>query len=225
MRTPSIVASILAVGIGLWTGPTFAQNSPDPHQHGQADVGNSASGTQDPMMQMMSGMMGMMQMMHGQGGMAGPSGMGMPGMGMLGMGANDRIEGRIAFLHAELKITAAQEVAWKKFADVLRENSKKTREMGAGSMQMQESDLAALAANQAKQLQARADELMSMSKALKPLLESLSPEQKKTASELLPQQVSGMMSGMMPGMMGGQMMGSGMPGMPGGSQQDGGTTP
>src|SRR5262245_63948753 len=59
------------------------------------------------------GMMGMMRMM----GMMGP-----------GMATIDRVEGRIAFLRAELKITEAQAGAWDAFAAALRTNAQKLAE-------------------------------------------------------------------------------------------------
>lgn len=66
-----------------------------------------------------------------QGGMMGPGSwtpmMGGPGhMGMMRMmGMADHVEGRIAFLKAELKITEAQMPQWNAFADVLRENARR----------------------------------------------------------------------------------------------------
>ena len=47
------------------------------------------------------------------------------------MAAIDRIEGRIAFLRAELKITESQASAWNAFADALRTNSQKLGQVRA----------------------------------------------------------------------------------------------
>ena len=58
-----------------------------------------------PMMNDMKNMMGSMSAMHSMGMM---HMMGMMGRGMDGMATIDRVEGRIAFLRAELKITDAQ---------------------------------------------------------------------------------------------------------------------
>jgi len=71
---------------------------------------------------MMMNMMGMMRMMALTG----------PGMG--GMATIDRIEGRIAFLRTELKITDAQATAWNGFAEALRANAKKLGEVRASMM-------------------------------------------------------------------------------------------
>jgi hypothetical protein len=50
------------------------------------------------------------------------------------MSTIDDIEGRIAFLRAELKITDAQMSAWNTFADALRANAKKLGEVRAAMM-------------------------------------------------------------------------------------------
>lgn len=168
------------------------------------------------MLQMMSGMMGMMQMMHGQG-----------GMGMAGMGPADRVEGRIAFLHAELKITGAQENAWTRVADALRTNAEHMKKSGAASMPMQMSSggvMAVLEADKSR-LKARLDAVEALESAIKPLYEVLSDEQKKSADELfLP--LAGMMgSGMMAGIGGGGMMAQGMPGAAHNGDEEGAASP
>ena len=81
-----------------------------------------------PMMNDMKNMMSSMSAMHSMGMM---HMMGMMGRGMDGMATIDRIEGRIAFLRAELKITDAQADAWNGFADALRTNARKLAEVRA----------------------------------------------------------------------------------------------
>ena len=81
-----------------------------------------------PMMNDMKNMMGSMSAMHSMGMM---HMMGMMGRGMDGMATIDRVEGRIAFLRAELKITDAQADAWNGFADALRTNARKLAEVRA----------------------------------------------------------------------------------------------
>src|SRR4029450_1766 len=83
-----------------------------------------------PMMNDMKNMMSSMSAMHSMGMM---QMMGMMGRGTDGMATIDRVEGRIAFLRAELKITDAQANAWNGFADTLRANAKKLGEV-RGSM-------------------------------------------------------------------------------------------
>ena len=59
--------------------------------------------------------------------------MGGPGhMGMMGMA--DHIEGRIAFLREELKITEAQMPQWNTFAEALRANARQMKEMSTTVM-------------------------------------------------------------------------------------------
>ena len=60
--------------------------------------------------------------------------MGMAGPGMGGMATIDHIEGRIAFLRTELKITDAQASAWDAFAEALRTNAKKLGEVRSTMM-------------------------------------------------------------------------------------------
>lgn len=73
--------------------------------------------------------------MSGQGMMMGLGMMGtgmMPMMGMMDPGQH--IEGRIAFLKTELRVTEAQSPQWNAFADALRANAKRMSEQWAGMM-------------------------------------------------------------------------------------------
>ena len=85
----------------------------------------------DQMRSMMGGMMGQQD---GQPGMMGNMGQMMPMMRQMMMGQQggmgmpfEHVEGRIAFLKAELKITDAQAPQWNAFADTLRSNAKAHR--------------------------------------------------------------------------------------------------
>ncbi len=152
------------------------------------------------MMQMMSGMMGMMKMMHGHG----MAGMGMSGIG--GMGVGDHIEGRIAFLHAELKIAGDQEMLWAAFADVMRENAKASTAAASHGDAASTGIVGALNAQSAA-LEAKLAAVNKLGTTLNPLYAALSEEQKKLADELIGPQI-GMGSakrggGVMPGTMGG----------------------
>lgn len=90
-------------------------------QDGPARPGAMMSG-QMPMMGMMS-QGGMMQMMGAMMSMMGHCAM----MPMMGMG--DHIEGRLAFLKTELRITDAQLPQWNAFADALRAHATQMRGM------------------------------------------------------------------------------------------------
>lgn len=135
------------------------------------------------MMNMMGGSMQMPDMMRMMGMMrqSGSEGMG-------GMGTIDHIEGRIAFLRTELKITDAQAPAWNTFADALRANAKALGELrtslpsqaGSGSEPLVER-----LTWQEKWLTVRLETTRAMKFALLNLVSTLSDEQKKTADELL----------------------------------------
>jgi hypothetical protein len=153
----------------------------------------------------MTKMMGMMMSMMGKG-MHNMSDMAMPGMEMA-----DRIEGRIAFLRAELKITQPQAKSWDSFAQALRDNAKKLGDMrpmmGMGQQaNSQPAGLVQRLEQQERWYAARLSGLQSIRAALAGLYGALSDEQKKTADELMAPHL-----GLMPMGMGmGMGMGTGM---------------
>jgi hypothetical protein len=148
------------------------------------------------MMNMMSG--NMMQMMGSR----------LCGMG--GMGTIDRVEGRIAFLRTELKITDTQSPAWNAFADTLRTNAKSLGEVRASMSQagIAPQSLVDRLTLQEKWLAARLEGTRAMKSALTNLAGTLSDDQKKTADQLLAPHMgmNAMMCAMQSGRMGGQML-------------------
>jgi hypothetical protein len=120
-------------------------------------------------MSMMPG--GMMQGMQG-------------GMSMM-MNMAQHVEGRIAFLKTELKITEAQAPQWNQFADTLRANARRLTEMhemmGQGASPSAPERLDHMEKMMAGMLEA----VRSTKAALTPLYAVLSDEQKKTADTLL----------------------------------------
>lgn len=202
-----------ALSVAALVSPTWAQSPTEHESHHPADSAQSAPAPANPapaagapgmgmmpMMGMMNDMKNMasgMCMMHNMGMM---QSMGMMGPGMGGMATIDRIEGRIAFLRAELKITDAQAGAWNGFADALRANATKLAEVRA-SMMGKPADTQASAATMADRLDrqeqwllARLDGVRTMKSAFAKLNETLSDDQKKTADELLaPHMGMGMM--------------------------------
>jgi len=181
-----------------------AQEQPK-SQAGQPETTGSqrmpgSGGMMGGMMPMMD-MMKMMEMMRQSGG---------------GMETIDHVEGRIAFLRTELKITDAQQSAWNTFAAALRTNAKTLGEMRGSMMSRQGAGAPGLVeklALQEKWLAARLEGTRAMKSALTILVAIFSDEQKKTADELLAPQM-GMMP-MMSAMRGGGMTGMGMqPGKP-----------
>jgi hypothetical protein len=168
-----------------------------PPAPGQPGVNAAPQGSM-PMMDMMN----MMETMH--------SG---PGMG--GMATIDRVEGRIAFLRTELKITDAQANTWNAFADALRANAKKLGELRASMMgkpgeAQQPPTMADRLDRQEQWPLARLEGTRAMKAAFTKLNEALSDEQKKTANDILPPHMGmGMMAmmgaKMQPGQVPGQM--------------------
>ncbi len=233
MRVPALAAaSLLAATISIST--SWAQSPADhgAHHPDQKDAPAAATQPSAPPAQpgtgaAQGGMGGMMG-----GGMMGGMGGGMMGGGMMKMGDKmpmsmmqsmgmmrergamsgmetiDHVEGRIAFLRAELKITDAQATAWNAFADALRANAKTLGEL-RGSMTTQPDpapqSLVDRLALQEKWLTARLDGTRAIKAALVTLAGTFSDDQKKAAEELLTPHM-GMMRGMRGGMMGmGQM--------------------
>ena len=167
--------------------PTQAQAPATPAgPGGMAMKGGAAGGMKGGGMMgggMMGGDMGrMMAMMHG----------GMMGGGMMGDMPLKHVEGRLAFLKTELKITPAQEPQWAKFADVVRgtaQNARgKTAEAAKPPMMqsgMKPSTAPERLAHYEKALTVRLETVRALKAAVDPLYASLSDDQKKVADELL----------------------------------------
>jgi LTXXQ motif family protein len=163
----------MAAIIGLAVAPALAADN-ERSQHHPAD---SAAGRQMP-----------------GGAMAGMSG-GMPMMGMMGPGGGmmmrmmqGHVEGRLAFLKTELKITDAQLPLWNAVAEAIRANAKSgmgMMEEMAGGMMGQGANLPDRFAAREKMMAARLDALRRLKSAVDPLYAALSDDQKKTADELL----------------------------------------
>jgi hypothetical protein len=113
------------------------------------------------------------------------------------MAPNHRIDGRVAFLKAELKITDAQAPAFEAFAKVLRQNAaemaaiaEKRHEQRAQQPQLPGQDRPGPTAIERLERRAEMSKAMAAQNqryldAFKPLYNQLSAEQKKTADELV----------------------------------------
>ena len=159
--------------------------TPPPGAPGGMDMGKMMGSGMDQMMQMMRGMMaqGMMQgMMQGN---AGGGGMEMmPGQ---------HIEGRIAFLKAELGVTEAQLPQWNAFADARRAAAKSmqaamTANMGAGMSATAPARSDAMIA----MMTARLEAMNTSAAAGKALYAVLTDAQKKVADDLTMSRMGGM---------------------------------
>jgi len=223
MKRLMLATALMVAATGAASAQTPAA-APAPAQPTPAAAQPGIGGM--PMMNMMAGMpmanmMGMMRMM---------------GPGMAGI---DHVEGRIAFLRTELKITEAQTSAWNVFADALRTNAKKLGEargsMMRGAGQPQAPSMTERLDLQEKWLLARLESTRTIKSAVAGLYGTLSDDQKKTANELLaPHMGLGMGMGMMSMMLGqmqpgqaaaGQMMQPGQMMRPGQMMQPPPTAP
>jgi len=97
-----------------------------------------------------------------------------------------RVEGRLAFLKTELKITDAQLPLWNAVADAIRANAKSMGDIAGGMMGgSQTATLPDKLAMREKMMAAHLEALQKFKAAVDPLYAALSEEQKKTADELL----------------------------------------
>jgi len=161
------------------TAPPPAQSVQDPH-HPQAAQGA-----------MPAPMPGAMSSQSGQSGMMG-GGMDQMMPMMRGMMAerdammSGHVEGRLAFLKTELKITDAQIPQWTRVAEALRST---TTSMNAMRQQMMHEGMPTTALARLdlheKMLSAHLESLKNTKVALIPLYASFSDEQKKLADELM----------------------------------------
>jgi hypothetical protein len=96
------------------------------------------------------------------------------------------IEGRLAFLKTELKITDAQTAQWNAFADVLRQNDKARRDRfeHMGGTRGQETTALERLERRERASEAQSQELKQYVAAFRPLYQALNDEQKKTADDL-----------------------------------------
>ncbi len=120
------------------------------------------------------------------GSMMGSGMMSMMNGGAMAMMAPERIEGRIAFLRTELKITGAQESLWSAFAEALRANARAMSSTHAMAGQGAASQaLPQRIERQERALSGQLDALRQLKTALQPLYAALDDAQKQTADQLL----------------------------------------
>lgn len=166
------------------TDPAVPANPPAANApQGGVMGGKGGAGGGMPMMGEMKNMMSSMSMMNTMGMM---QSMRMMGGGIGGMATIDYVEGRIAFLKAELKVTDSQAEVWNGFADALRANASRLGEI-RGSMAKPGTTptLADRLDRQEQWLSARLEGTKAIKTAFIKLNETLSDEQKKTANDLL----------------------------------------
>jgi hypothetical protein len=156
------LTAALAATVLFFAAPSFAEETHHPQEA-------PAQAAPAPNMGMMgeAGAMPMMAMMRM---MQGPS----------------HIEGRIAFLKAELKITEAQNKPFADFAAALRQAAGQMRGTQMGMMGMSNAALPQHLEHMEKQLGAKLDAVRTIKAAAAPLYAVLSEEQRKTLAQLHP---------------------------------------
>lgn len=189
MRKTILLGALLLAG-----APASAE---DMHHPSGAPANPAATGTTPGMAMGPGGMQpgGMMSMMPMMGRM-------MEGGAMPMMGMAEHVEGRLAFIKAELKITDAQQPQWNAFADAVRANAQAMKGIAMPMMgqEAQPKTLPERLAQHEKMISLHLESLQRLKSAVDPLYAALSGEQKKTVDALArPMGMRGMM-GMM-GMM------------------------
>ncbi|MDR3532285.1 MAG: Spy/CpxP family protein refolding chaperone [Rhodopila sp.] len=214
--TKPIAGFFFALALAACAGNAWAQSDQDHRAHHPDEAQTQTNPTATPGMPMrqggaMNGMRGQAMPGGGQDGMPGMMGGNMQPMmmrmmqvmrdrmaneemgGPMGMMHFDHIEGRIAFLRAELGITEAQQAQWDAFADALRAQASTMRTMRERMMQggMQET-WPDLLSREEQMLAARVDALKAIEGPARALYAALAPEQQKKANELLAHPIGGM---------------------------------
>ena len=120
-------------------------------------------------------------------GVAGLSTVVMMRMMMISMATMARhVEGRIAFLKTELKITNAQQPLWNAVADAMRADAASMGDMPDGMMGIwRAARLPESLASLEEKMTAQLEAVRRVKAAVDPLYEALSDDQKKTADELI----------------------------------------
>lgn len=169
----------LALFMGLLAIPAVAQQtSQSDHHPGGATPSQATASGRSMMGAGNMPMMGMMRMMMGE--------QGMGGMRMMAA-MTEHVEGRLAFLKTELKITDAQMPLWNSFAEAVRTNAKTMEHIMQGGMMgtSQSASVPEKVAMCEKMMSAHLEALRKLKAAVDPLYAALSDEQKKTADEIM----------------------------------------
>lgn len=181
MNTSKSIAGffVLALAAGTVSGAAQAQSDQDHSAHHPGMTQTHTAPAQAPGPPMRGG--------DGQGGMMG--GDMQPVMGMMHL---DHIEGRIAFLKAELGITDAQKPQWDAFADALRAQADKLKLERAQMMrQRAPKNWPDLLGREQHTLLMRVEILNEIEGSARAFYAALSPDQQKKANELMPHAVGG----------------------------------
>jgi hypothetical protein len=173
MKRITPLASLAAMSFAVLSMGAAQAQMPDPHHPAPAaQMGMSMPGSDASAPPKAAGMMEMMQPMR-----AAHGGMGMP---------FEHVEGRIAFLKAELQITDAQMPAWTAFAETMRTDAAAMKaaqgEMMKAGMPATMPDRMAL---RHKMMSARLAMMDRSEAGVKALYPALSPDQRKAFDQMM----------------------------------------
>jgi hypothetical protein len=180
-------------------GLAMAVSFPAMAQEGQQQAPTMGQGQSGMMGQGQDGMMGGDNKASTQGGMMGgpaggmggtmggcPMGDMMGGKGGMMMGSVPMMEGRLAYIKADLEITPAQEQAWNAYADAVRARHTAMQSIhGDMAKAMQSGNALDRMDARIKALQAKVDSLKTLKPAMEALYAVLTDLQKKEADQLL----------------------------------------
>jgi periplasmic protein CpxP/Spy len=97
----------------------------------------------------------------------------------------DRVEQRIADLHAKLQITQDEQALWDKFAQVMRDNAQQMRQSaGERAARLKEMNASDNMQSYAQLTMLHAQDLQNLSAAFQPLYASLSQDQQHAADTM-----------------------------------------
>ncbi len=114
---------------------------------------------------------------------------GMDGQGQMRCGMDEYVDGELAFLKTELKITEAQTPQWNVFAQAFSTDKEKRASLCRDAMEQakekKSANLLDTISMAEEQLSQRLDSVRSLKASLQPLYASLDKEQKKTADQIM----------------------------------------
>jgi LTXXQ motif family protein len=188
MTTTKILTVLFTMALAAIAVPATVSAQQDSDKDGGSMMEHKSG--EGSMMDQKSGGGGMMS-----GGMMGHGMMGHHGMmsgrrgGMMCGKMTGHVEGRLAFLKVEIKITPEQESLWNDYAAAVRDNAKTIGERCTAMMGQGDGDktpsLPDRLDTQEQFMVARLDALRAVGKALKPLYAALSDEQKQLADQFI----------------------------------------
>ncbi|MGA9599636.1 MAG: Spy/CpxP family protein refolding chaperone [Methylocystis sp.] len=225
----SLFRAVAATSLVTFAGVGLAQTPAQPGQGGAAMSHDMMGGMGGHDMGSMGGhdMKGSGMQMDGMGGhdMMG-SGMGAM-MRKMTCGFAEHLDGRLAYLKAELKLTDAQQAAWTSFTDAYRAAAQTALQKCAaldaaasGDHAKHHGVLGHLTMME-RHMTDHLEVVRALKAAIEPLFATLTEEQKKAAEQAMSGAMGVGMGGMMGGGSGGGMMGGSGGGMMGGHDMKG----